>query len=98
MPGKSFLNPALKTGESRIFRGTHKETISQYSRCPLPKARSYNRLNSVSNRNNHIQAVICNRLVRKRNMQKMHIAFAIDLPFAKHIAYMSSYYRLIPLE
>ena len=31
-------------------------------------------------------------------MQKMHIAFTLNLPFTKHIAYMPRNYRLIPLK
>ena len=55
-------------------------------------------LYAIADRNNNIQIICLYRLVGKRKVQKMHIAFFIQLSFFKYIVYMARYDRTILLK
>ena len=58
---------------------------------------THGRFDAVAYGNNHIECIKGNRLVRRRNVQKMHVAFFVQLPLLKDVFDVSSNHGSVAL-
>ncbi len=92
------IHSILDLDEAFVHGVSAKEIVAKNVRGPDAKLGPTNGLHAVSHGNDDVQAVELDRLVGKRNVQKLHIAPFRQFPFRKHIAYVSSDHGSVTLE
>ena len=74
------------------------EIFTQHTGRPAPELRSTQGFHAISDRNDHVKAVEGNRFVGMGNVQKLHIAFFVNLAFRDSVIDMPSDDRPVSLE
>ena len=77
--GYSPVNPVFEEIQPLIECIAAKEIFTEDVRSPNAKLRSSYRFDAISNGNDYVQAIHLDWLIGERNVQKMHIAFLVQL-------------------
>src|SRR3972149_9003558 len=75
-----------------------KEVVTKGARGPDPEGGATRGLHAVPDGNDDVEVVASDRLVRRSNVQILHIAHLVKLPFPENVVQMPGYDRPVPPE
>ena len=93
-----FGYPLLQTFNPLVDYITAEKIFFYDFVCPSSEICTPLRFYTITNGNNDIQTIVLHGFVRKRNVQKMHIAFLFEFFFNKDIVDMASNYGSVFLK
>ena len=88
----------LVAAQPLVHRIAMNQILLEYPASPLPKTHTAHALDSITDRDNHIQVIECYRLLNAINTQKMRVVISWHLVVRKNIVDMLAYGLLVTIK